>query len=247
MTNHQVRYLNARNELLLDLISSPPGRALDCGCATGGNARILRSRGWRVTGVNNNEAEAALAREFCDEVVCGDLNQALPFAEDASYDLVVLSHVLEHLVDPGILLRDVRRVLRPAGQVAVALPNVAHYRQRVEFLRGRFEYTEAGLMDSTHLRFFTAETARRLLTSNGYQIVTERAGGNTPLWRLGKVLPPDLLTRVERKAVNLVPNVLAGQVLFIACPLNALAPLPRPPKSTETGTAARVRAGVLSP
>lgn len=240
MTNFELRYQGHSNASLLDLVDVPPGRALDCGCATGDNARLLRERGWKVTGVTNNSSEIALARASCDDVLLADLNEGLPFADDASYDLVVLSHVLEHLVDPGTLLREMRQILSPGGRIAVALPNIAHYRQRFEFMRGRFEYTETGLLDSTHLRFYTVVTARRLLTDNGYVIARELADGGLPWWRLRRVLPPNLLTRVNSRAVGLLPNLIAGQALFVARPLSV--PIPRTRTSTETAPSSGERA-----
>ncbi|MBX6390621.1 MAG: class I SAM-dependent methyltransferase [Frankia sp.] len=228
-----MRYRNAGNRALVDLIDIPPGRALDCGCGAGDNARLLTQRGWRVTGVTIDPAEGAAAAAHCAAVVLADLTAGLPFAAGEGtpagdpapgaaagpFDLVVLSHVLEHLADPAALLAEARRVLAPGGRIAVALPNVLHYRQRAEFLRGRFEYTETGLMDATHLRFFTVTSARRLVESAGLAIRAQRATGGLPWWRLRDVLPADVLDRADRWALRHRPDLFAGQACFVASPV----------------------------
>ena len=84
-----------------------------------------------------------------------------------AYDAILFLDVLEHLRDPDGVLRAARDWLRPGGRVLCSLPNVAHWRVRLALARGRFDYTENGLMDATHLRWFTRRTARELLTRAG--------------------------------------------------------------------------------
>ncbi|MGF7236687.1 MAG: class I SAM-dependent methyltransferase, partial [Frankia sp.] len=216
-----LRYRNPGNVDLLRIIDLPPGRALDCGCGAGDNARLLRAVGWSVTGVTLDVTEQAAASAFCDEVRLANLSDGLPFVADRSVDLVVLSHVLEHLADPAALLAEAARVLTPTGVVAVALPNIAHFRQRAAFARGRFDYTQTGPMDATHLRFFTVSTAARLLRDSGFQIVTEAVAGGLPWWRLRAVVPAERLARADRWLVRRRPNLLAWQSLFVARPVEA--------------------------
>jgi hypothetical protein len=78
--------------------------------------------------------------------------------------------VLEHLVNPEQVLRQVRELLSPGGRVLVCVPNIAHLRIRLKLLFGRFEYESTGIMDMTHLRFYTYSTARRLIESAGFRI-----------------------------------------------------------------------------
>ncbi len=213
-----LRYRNRGNPALLDLIDIPQGRALDCGCGPGDNARLLKSRGWQVTGVTIDPLELAAARTECNHVELADLTAGLPFALDGEYGLVLLSHILEHLADPTPLLLEARRVLAPGGRILVALPNVLHYRQRAQFLRGRFEYTETGLMDSTHLRFYTVDSARRLIEDNGLRIVAASATGGLPWWRTRESLPQDLVRRWDRRVLGRWSNMFAWQSLFLAAP-----------------------------
>lgn len=217
----ELRYRNRGNPALLDLIDIPPARVLDCGCGAGDNARLLRAMGWRVTGVTLDPAERRAAAEQCERVELADLAAGLPFAADDSYELVVLSHILEHLADPATLLAETRRVLAPGGRIIVALPNVAHYRTRVQFLLGRFDYTETGVMDDTHLRFYTAITARELLESNGLAVTAARVSGGLPWWRIRRVLPPSWLGRIDARSLAARPNLLGWQTLFRAVPASA--------------------------
>ena len=178
-------YRNAGNLPLLDLLPAEAGRALDCGCGAGDNARILRSRGWRVTGITLSEEERRLAAEHCERVFVADLEQPLPDAVGGGYDAVVLSHVLEHLVAPERLLGRVEAAaLRRAACVAVALPNVLFYPIRLRALFGRFDYTPDGIMDATHLRFYTFESGLALLRENGFEVVQALAEGGFPIWKL---------------------------------------------------------------
>ncbi|WP_066063473.1 bifunctional 2-polyprenyl-6-hydroxyphenol methylase/3-demethylubiquinol 3-O-methyltransferase UbiG [Frankia sp. EI5c] len=213
-----LRYRNKGNSALLDLVDIPPGRALDCGCGAGDNARLLRDAGWRVTGVTRDPAELAAAAAECESVELVDLADGLGFAADGFFDLVVLSHILEHLVEPAALLAEACRVLSPGGRILVALPNVAHYRERAAHLLGRFDYTETGVMDVTHLRFFTVRTARRLLEDSGLEILAAGASGGLPWWRSRQWISEPLVERADRWALRTRPNLFAWQSVFLAVP-----------------------------
>ncbi len=214
-----LRYRNAGNKILLDLIRREPGSALDCGCGAGDNARLLTGRGWSVTGVTHDPAELKVAEEVCEAVYLRDLTDGLPFATDGSYDLVLLSHVLEHLVDPARLLAEARRVVAEDGLVAVALPNVLHYSQRAKFIRGRFEYTQTGVMDATHLRFFTFDSALQMVRDSGLDVVSTLPDGGLPWWRLRNVLSSGVTGRLDQWAARRRPNLLCWQAVFLARPL----------------------------
>jgi SAM-dependent methyltransferase len=209
-------YENSGNLALLELIGSKPaGRALDCGCGAGDNARILSTRGWQVDGITMSRDEEHKASQICRTVLIADLEAGIPTAVSGVYDLVVLSHVLEHLRNPSRILKDVHRVMAPDGIIAVALPNVLNWRSRVRFLLGRFEYEEGGIMDNTHLRFYTFASGRRLLESNGFMVSTATVEGIFPLARKIK-LPSRILERLDRFAGSYWPGLFGWQLLYIA-------------------------------
>jgi SAM-dependent methyltransferase len=210
-------YQNAGNLPLLRMIP-PNSRVLDCGCGAGDNARILKSYGCRVTGITISASEREAALAHCDEVHLADLEDGIPEQVAGSFDVVLFSHVLEHLVHPGNVLRDARRLLMPKGLIAVALPNVLEYHNRFDFLMGRFEYTSGGIMDETHVRFYTFACGKRLLIENGYTIVVAQADGAFPLWKMRQVLPAQWMDWINRWACQHWPGLFGAQSLYLARP-----------------------------
>ncbi|WP_018640431.1 class I SAM-dependent methyltransferase [Parafrankia elaeagni] len=245
-TDLDLRYRNTGNRTLLGLVDIPPGRALDCGCGAGDNARLLRAAGWRVTGVTRDAAELVAAAAECERVELADLAEGLRFAADESYDLVVLSHILEHLVEPAGLLAEAQRVLAPGGRIAVALPNIAHYRERAKHLLGRFDYTETGVMDGTHLRFFTVRTARELLKQHGLRILAAGGGGGLPWWRSRQWLARPLVERADRWALSTHPNLFAWQSVFLTAPARGATTVVPTARAAEPA-AGEPAAGATSP
>jgi SAM-dependent methyltransferase len=210
------RIYEGSNRALLRLTAPfPAGAALDCGCGTGGNAQSLRQMGWRVTGITVSPRELEMASEFCEAVRLGDLNSGIPPEAGGPFDLVVFSHVLEHLLHPDIALRDARRLLSPHGHIIVALPNVLYWRLRIKFLLGEFNYEPTGIMDETHVRFYTFRSGMELLSSNGFEIVSTLGDGDLPLPFLRRLLPA-LARFLDPLASRLVPGLLGAQILYVA-------------------------------
>jgi 2-polyprenyl-3-methyl-5-hydroxy-6-metoxy-1,4-benzoquinol methylase len=210
-------YQNQGNLALLNLI--PPdnsGRALDCGCGAGDNARLLKERHWSVTGITLSQPEQTIALQYCEQVYLADLEQGLPQAAKTKYELVIMSHILEHLVNPAKLLQAVKEVLLPNGLVAVALPNVLAYPQRLKFLRGKFEYEKSGVMDETHVRFYTFATGAKLLQAQGYEIITARGDGAFPLWKLRQLLPTSVVQNLNTWSCQQWPGLFGSQSLYLA-------------------------------
>jgi 2-polyprenyl-3-methyl-5-hydroxy-6-metoxy-1,4-benzoquinol methylase len=221
-TNERLIYKNTGNIRLLNMLSPSPGRILDCGCGPGDNASILSDRGWRVTGVTIDPQEQEVARQFCEIVHLADLENGLPPDLDGTFDAVLASHVLEHLARPERLLHEVHRRLNPGGVLAVALPNIAHYSQRLLLLRGQFNYTETGQLDRTHLRFYTHRTAIHLLEGNGYKLMDVAAEGTLPWWKTRRFVSSNMVRRFDMWAVRRQPNLLGHQSLLIARPAGFL-------------------------
>jgi 2-polyprenyl-3-methyl-5-hydroxy-6-metoxy-1,4-benzoquinol methylase len=185
------------------------------GCGSGALGReIKEARGeCRVVGVTYSEDEAALAARCLDEVLVRDLNTFVP-AEAGEFDCIVCSHVLEHLYRPDEALRRLRRGLSPDGMLIVALPNVLYWRQRLNFFRGNFRYTDGGLMDRTHYRFFDWNTAQELLAESGYRVVEAAADGGFPLSRF----LPRAGERLDRAALKKFPGLFGFQFVFVCRP-----------------------------
>jgi SAM-dependent methyltransferase len=156
-----------------------PARAdhvLEVGCGQGGTLAWLKDAGIaaRTTGIELDADSAAAARGRVDHLIEGDAEAAIDSLPAGSLDLVLCLDVLEHLVDPWRAMSQLTRALRPGGSVIISVPNVRHYSVALPLLwSGRWQYAEAGILDRTHLRFFTRAGARALLTGAGL----EAAGG----------------------------------------------------------------------
>jgi SAM-dependent methyltransferase len=167
--------LNTSHGLVLDLVGTGR-RVLDVGCSTGQLGRLLAERGNTVSGVELDPEAAAIAEAHLERVVVTDLESTDLVAElgPGSFDALVFADVLEHLRDPADVLRRAKGLLAPGGFVVISLPNVAHGSVRLALLDGNFEYRDLGLLDSTHLRFFTRSTVDGFLRSTGLAPVAFR-------------------------------------------------------------------------
>jgi 2-polyprenyl-3-methyl-5-hydroxy-6-metoxy-1,4-benzoquinol methylase len=147
-------------------------RVLDVGCAAGGFAEVLTERGCRVTGIEVDPEAARKAERYCERVIVGDVEHpgTVDGIEEGSFDVIVFGDVLEHLKDPLGTLKRLKAALQPEGYVVASLPNVAHGSVRLALLKGMFRYRPLGLLDETHLRFFTRESVEQLFEDAGFMI-----------------------------------------------------------------------------
>jgi SAM-dependent methyltransferase len=160
-------------------------RALDVGAADGFLAELLTRQGWQVTALERDPAQAAKARGRCHEVIVADLDSAILHLEGV-FDAIVYGDVLEHLSDPLPVLVALNRSLAAGGRVIVSVPNVAHLWVRLSLLLGRWDYGDRGILDRTHLRFFTRRSFVRFLGDAGLDLEELVA---TPV-PLPQVVPP---------------------------------------------------------
>ncbi|PMB44075.1 methyltransferase [Fischerella thermalis CCMEE 5330] len=147
---------------------------IDFGCATGYFARLVSSKGCRVTGIEINAKAAKIAEKYCEKVIVADLDfvNLKDVLTETKFDIAVFGDVLEHLRNPWKVLEETRELLQPGGYVIASIPNIAHGAIRLALLQGKFEYTEFGILDNTHLRFFTRQTVTELFERSGYFVDT---------------------------------------------------------------------------
>lgn len=144
-------------------------RILDVGAATGMLGRALEGRGYILDGVEPNPSWSDVARAFYREVLTATLEEAPDdFLRD--HDAVVCADVIEHLRDPEAALRRLLALQPPGCLLIVSVPNVANFRVRLNLLAGRFNYQERGILDRTHLHFFTRATFVSLLRDLGLEV-----------------------------------------------------------------------------
>jgi len=221
-------YKNNGNRPLVSLIEGEELRILDVGCGSGDNAALIRSRFPRceVDGITHSQAEAELARVHLRDCWVFDIEGQVPDSvRTRSYDVLIFSHVLEHLREPAAIVSAFTRLLRTNGTLLIAVPNILSWRMRANFLSGDFTYTETGTLDVTHLRFFTYHTADRFLLAQSSDLVMQSkiADGSFPLWWLRRyLLPQPAACWIDSWACRRWPNLFGDQVLIKAqkCRMN---------------------------
>ena len=184
MTGGSGYYARPRPEMLA-FVPARARRILDVGCGQGCFAARLKSdRSADVWGVEIDPIAAGMAAERLDRVLTGDALDLAPTLPDGHFDCIVLSDVLEHLARPETLLRLLRPKLAAGGVVVASIPNVRHFPElwRLVF-RGEWEYTDEGLLDRSHLRFYTRRSMRRLFTDAGYRVLRQEGITPTRSWK----------------------------------------------------------------
>lgn len=145
---------------------------LEIGPASGYMTRVLSEHGCQVDAIELNPRDAAKAAEHCRKLVIGSAEDPHAFDElRGPYRVVLMADVLEHMRSPDETLRLAAERLAPDGEAVVSLPNIAHWKIRLDLLRGDFEYRDDGVLDRTHLRFFTRKTAEDLFRGAGFELV----------------------------------------------------------------------------
>ena len=180
---------NTSLKKILNLIGEKK-TVIDFGCATGYLAQMLTERGCLVTGVEINQKAAKVAEKYCTRVVVADLDNISlsDIFADETYDVAIFGDVLEHLRNPWRILKETRSFLTPQGYVVASIPNIAHGAIRLALLQGNFDYQEMGILDNTHLRFFTSKTVEELFEDTGYIVeTTDRT--KLPLFLESNLLP----------------------------------------------------------
>ena len=199
---------------------------LDVGCAAGRVAKLLKSKGCRVVGVESDPDRATAAKAVCDEVIVGDVEDRAVLGQiRGGFQAAICSDVLEHLRDSARVLLGLKGKLAPGGRVYVAIPNLLMWRVRWKLLTGEFRYEESGIFDATHLRFYSYDSAKELCRAAGYRVVEEHFAWDVPFAnRMAARLrrQPDPMARVVTRAAEWLagrrPGLLAGHFIFVLAP-----------------------------
>jgi 2-polyprenyl-3-methyl-5-hydroxy-6-metoxy-1,4-benzoquinol methylase len=208
------------HRILIDLIhryARRGGRLLDLGAAGGELGAAVRDQFARVVGFEYNVDCIAALREHFDQAAIADLEKLrhLPTGND----VIVVADVLEHLRDAPALLRLTKEALNPGGKLFVSVPNIANITVRLGLLFGVFEYRDRGILDNTHLRFYTLRTIRREIESAGFRVLAIR-GSSVPLRLIIGRFTPDPLLRLGERILSFVTrlwrSLFAYQIILVA-------------------------------
>jgi 2-polyprenyl-3-methyl-5-hydroxy-6-metoxy-1,4-benzoquinol methylase len=197
---------------ILDLVR-PGSTVLEVGCSTGYYTEYLTTRkGCKITAVEADAVAAECARPHCERLVVGNIerDEILESVADRTYEVLFLVGVLEHLIYPDLLLVKLRRLVEPeSGYLVISFPNIAHWTVRLNVLMGRFDYQDTGLLDRSHLRFFTRKTARELIEGTGYIIETVDMSIIPPGARFARNMP-----RVLKGLQRILPTWVGQELIF---------------------------------
>lgn len=198
---------------LVERVGNPPMRVLDVGTWNGFLGRELASQGHEVFGIEKDPIQAQHAAAFYRELLGADL-ETLPPLPGAPFDVILCGDVLEHLREPLVVLKYLVSFLRPGGRLLLTVPNVAFVGCRVSLLFGVFEYRDRGILDRTHLRFFTKASLSRLLPQAG--LVVDSVKGLPPplplLWPATSCWPARVLLEALALAASAWPTLWAYQL-----------------------------------
>jgi 2-polyprenyl-3-methyl-5-hydroxy-6-metoxy-1,4-benzoquinol methylase len=215
-----INLLDTNDSHALGVVCVPPNSTvLDIGAADGSVAAVLRNFGCRVWGVELDDVAAESAREHLEDLVVADIEH-LDLREafgGRTFDVVLLLDVLEHLKAPEETLRRVRDILTPTGRVVASIPNITHAAVRAQLLGGRFVYTDLGLLDRTHLRFFDRKGVHDLFRDTGFAIHDELTV-TRPLEGTEIPVDADKLPEGFDDAVSSDPDAETYQFIVVAAP-----------------------------
>jgi 2-polyprenyl-3-methyl-5-hydroxy-6-metoxy-1,4-benzoquinol methylase len=223
---------------MLVLMVGEGKRVLELGASSGYMTRVLQQRGCRVTAIEYDPEAGAELALVADDTIIGDLNDlSLLGGISGRYDVVLAGDVFEHLIRPLDVLRAAVELLEPDGAVVLSVPNVAHADLRLSLLQGRFDYQETGVLDETHLRWFTHRTLVDMLTAAGL-VVVELQRSIVRVFESEMSVPRDSVGTSVLSAVMRVPESETYQFVLTAMRddgttemrdrVLAAAPLPEP-------------------
>ena len=161
-----------REHNILSLLQKVKGKnILDIGCSTGYFGQNLEKMGAKVTGIDISKIAIKKAKNVISNAIVVDLNQdKLPFNKK-TFDIVIASEVIEHLIKPTHVLKEIERVLKSDGYFVVTTPNFMYWGNRLKFLKGQFRYTQSGMFDEGHVHFYSYQTLQEDLIQSGFNII----------------------------------------------------------------------------
>lgn len=203
---------------------------LEIGCGSGYLLRELQKKGCRITGIEIDPVAAEKAKVVGLKIIAGDIEEekTLGLVGREKFNTIILADVLEHLRDPESVLGKLVKYLKDNGQIIISVPNIGFLTSRLRLMLGQFDYSDWGIMDRTHLRFFTKDTISTLVKNSGLKVERfDYIANFTQLPLYMQTLYPifgkkDWWRRLEYKITGFWPAGLAVQFLLICRPFDKL-------------------------
>jgi 2-polyprenyl-3-methyl-5-hydroxy-6-metoxy-1,4-benzoquinol methylase len=167
-------YYESRREAMFQYIPQNVKRTLEFGCGCGFFPEFIKEElNAECWAVEINDRAAQIASDKLYKVIKGDANESLKMIPQSYFDCIILNDVLEHLADPFYLLENMKAKLNKNGVAVLSVPNVRFWNHLRAFIwRGEWDYQDAGILDNTHLRFFTYKSLVKTFRKSGYEILT---------------------------------------------------------------------------
>lgn len=191
-------------------------KVLDVGCSKGFIAKSLQNNNFEFYGIEYNKQDAKEARKYYKELRILDLDKEKPRYK-GQFDIIIMADIIEHLKDSIGVVKHFTRFLRKDGLMVISTANVANIYVRLKLLMGNFDYEQRGIMDRTHLRFFTLKTFRKLAKESNLKIIKEDF---TPIplpmvhehFSQGRILNP--IHKLNYHAAKAAPKLLSFQFIL---------------------------------
>jgi 2-polyprenyl-3-methyl-5-hydroxy-6-metoxy-1,4-benzoquinol methylase len=220
--NQQSFYKNSGNLGIIELIDDSDKSILDIGCGAGDTGKLIQSiyPNSEVVGITCSQLEYEQATQNLSSCICINIEQdTLPVQYQKKFDVLIFSHVLEHLIDPVEVIRRLLPYLKLGGKIIIAIPNIANWRERWKISLGRFEYTDSGVMDKTHLHFYTFYTSIKSLINpiNELKVESHFVNGSVPLaFFRYYLLTTGMKKTLDQLGCKYAPNMFGSEILIVA-------------------------------
>jgi 2-polyprenyl-3-methyl-5-hydroxy-6-metoxy-1,4-benzoquinol methylase len=190
---------------------------LDIGCGNGSLAQILNKRGYRIIGIDNDPSSLHIACQSCNRVIETDIER-WDFDIGLKFDYIILADVIEHLCQPLEVMQKLIALLQENGTIIISVPNVAHLSVRLMLLFGRWDYSERGILDKTHYRFFTLLSLKKIIAKAKFHII--KTSASCLPWSIilnskMKFLS-NIIGYIDRLAIAIWPTLFAYQWIIVS-------------------------------